>query len=146
MKQVTMSHHVFDHVGSMQYVCPTIAWLSGWKLGSFHIKDLEVTFQLDYDRGEYRIQIIDTKSVSVMVDYIVQLPCAESGEQKNVDDIMGLLKITLQNDRRCQCVTAVKQFLRWFDKEVTEWLKTEVTRERYRPYNDTKLDWIIVGD
>lgn len=145
MKQVTMSHHVFNHCGPYQYIAPTIAWLSGWKLNDFNICDLEVTFQLDFKRGEYRIQIIDSKSVSVMVDMVVQLPCAKSGDQKNIDDVMGLLKESMK-ERQWQIRSGVSQFTQWFDWQVTKWLVVESERDRHISFGIQDTSFIVVGD
>lgn len=145
MKHVTMSTHVFNHCGPFQYIAPTIAWLSGWKLDDFVIANLEVTFQLDFERAEYRIQIIDTKSVSVMVDMVTKLPCGETGDQKNIDNVMGLLKDSLK-ERQWQINSAIGQFTQWFDRQVTKWLVVESERDRHTRFGTQDTSWIVVGD
>lgn len=144
MKHVTMTHHIFNHCGPYQYIAPTIAWLSGWKLNDFVIANLEVTFQLDFERGEYRIQIIDTKSVSVMVDMVTVLPCGKTGCQKNIDDVMGLLKESIK-ERQWQINAACGQFTQWFDRQVTKWLVTEAERDRHKSFGTQDTSWIVVG-
>lgn len=148
MKQVTMNYRVFDNIGPYQYVAPTIQWMAGKDHDGFEIKDLEVTFQLDYKRGEYRVQIIDGASASVMCDFTEQLACARTGDQKNIDDVMGLVAIGLKNSRTCQIQLAINQFSSWFNGKVSEWLKYESERDRYdrykRPIGDLDLCYTVI--
>jgi len=131
MKHVTMNYLVFDNCGPYQFIAPTLRWLSGWEDEKFEIKNLEVTFQLDFNRGEYRVQIIDGSTSNVMTDATVKLACALTGDQNNIDDVMGLLKVGLKNDRRVQIQTAINQFSQWFDEQVSKWLAAESAKQRY---------------
>lgn len=147
MKHVTMNYRVFDNCGPYQFVAPTLRWLSGWDNDEFEIQNLEVTFQLDFNRGEYRVQIIDSATDNVMHDATVKLACALTGDQKNIDDVMGLLKVGLKNDRHVQIQTAVNQFSQWFDEQVSKWLVAESEKQRYNRLDSNRefCSTVVVG-
>lgn len=123
MNQVMMNTHIFDHIGPFKHVAPTLEWMIGKK--EYRIMDLRVEYTLDYTTAVRVIKIINSVDGKTLYTSTRVLPCGQKGDQKNIDDVMGLIKTGLGDDRHAQVQTAANQVIEWFTGKISAWLKRE---------------------
>lgn len=127
MKPVVMNSHIFNNIVPFQYVVPALKWSTG--KSNWNISDLQVMVQLDYSTGKYQIRIMDIRNNFILMDDWFDTACAATGVQKNIDDVMGLVKQAIGTDRHVEVQQAANIFSGWFKEETRRWLRSEAERD-----------------